>query len=250
MEKWLQAIRQTTTYLGVAVIAFIWGGIYLLATQEHQRAYRDAVRQGSNLTRLIEEFVRRVGQQTDSALLSLRRQYEKDPLHFDISRWMARSQAHKELMLQFGIAGGDGFVMQSSHGPLSKPAYVGDRPHFKYQVEDTADELYISAPVIGHVSGKLAIEFTRRLSQPDGAFAGIVAASLDVRQLERFFSSLDLGHGGAVSLVGFDGILRARRARPGLSWLRWRLYRQLAVVSDDSARARQLLEHRRQQQKF
>ena len=31
-------------YFGVAVIAIIWGGIYLLASQEHQSAYRDALR--------------------------------------------------------------------------------------------------------------------------------------------------------------------------------------------------------------
>ena len=49
MTKWLQAIRQSTTYLGVAVIVIIWGGICLLAIQEHESAYRDAVRQGGNL---------------------------------------------------------------------------------------------------------------------------------------------------------------------------------------------------------
>ncbi|MGB6622844.1 MAG: hypothetical protein WBE57_21080 [Xanthobacteraceae bacterium] len=53
MAKWFQAIRQSTTYLGVAVIVIIWGGIYLLASQEHESAYQDAVRQGGNLARVL-----------------------------------------------------------------------------------------------------------------------------------------------------------------------------------------------------
>lgn len=210
MTKLLQALRHTTTHLGVAVLAIIWGGIYLLASQAHERAYQDAVRQGSNLTRVLEEYIRRIVQETDGALLALRRAYLKDPQHFDAVSWTARTQSHNDLVVDFGIAGPDGLVKQSNHGPLFSPVSVGNRAHFEFQIEDRADHLYISAPMIGRISGKLAIEFTRRLSKPDGSFNGVVASSLDVGQLEKFFSSLDIGHGGVVSLVGFDEIVRAR----------------------------------------
>ena len=66
MTKWLQAIRQSTTYLGVAVIVIIWGGICLLAVQERESAYQDAVRQGGNLALVLEEYIRRVVQESDS----------------------------------------------------------------------------------------------------------------------------------------------------------------------------------------
>ncbi len=210
MTKWVQAIRQATTYLGLVVIAIIWGGIYLLSSEQHEHAYQDAVRQGSNLTRVLEEYLRRVVQETDNALLALRRAYQKDPQHFDIAGWVARTQSHNSLTLQFGISDADGFVKLSSLGPLPSPIYVGDRAHFKFQRNDTADQLYISDPVIGHVSKKLTIEFTRRLSKPDGSFGGTVVSSLDVARLEGFFSSLDLGRSGIVSLVGVDGVIRAR----------------------------------------
>ena len=85
MNKWLHEFAQTTTYLGVAVIVIIWGGIYLLASQEHERDYGDAVRQGSNLTRVLEEYIKRVVKETDSTLLALRQSYQEDPQHFDIS---------------------------------------------------------------------------------------------------------------------------------------------------------------------
>jgi len=210
MTKWVQAIRQTATYLGVVVIAIIWGGIYLLASQEHERAYQDAVRQGSNLTRVLEEYISRVVLQSDSALLALRRSYQKDPQHFDIARWVARTQVHQDLIQQYRIVGPDGYVKQSSLGPLSSPVYIGDRAHFVFQRDATIDQLHFSEPVMGNVREKLTIEFTRRLSNPDGSFDGIVASLLDVLPLEEFFSSLDIGRAGVVSLIGSDGVVLAR----------------------------------------
>src|SRR5579864_481689 len=210
MAKWLQAFRQTTTYLGVAVIAVIWSGIYLLAAQGHDRAYQEAVRQGGNLNRVLEEYVRRVVEETDDALLSLRRAYQADPQHFDITRWAAATQSNNSLAVQFGITGPDGFVRHSSRGPISRPVYVGDREPFRTQRDATADRLYISPPIIGQVTRKLSIDFNRRLSNPDGTFAGTVACAIDVVQLEEFFGSLDIGRKGIVALVGSDGVVRAR----------------------------------------
>lgn len=210
MNKWAQAIRQTTTYLSVVVIAIIWGGIYLVSMQEHARAFQDSVRQGNNLSRVLEEYIRRVVRESDSALLALRRSYEKDPQHFDIGRWAERTQSHNDLSVQFGFAGADGYVKQSTLMRITTPVYVGDRLHFKFQAASKTDTLYISEPIRGRISGKTTIEFSRRLSKPDGSFDGVAVDSLDVRELEKFFSSLDIGETGIVALAGFDGIIRAR----------------------------------------
>jgi len=210
MTKWLQALLQTTTYLGVAVIAVLWGGIYLLTAQEHERAYQDAVRQGDNLNRVLEEYVRRVVEETDDALLALRRAYQSDPQQFDIARWAAATQANNSLAVQFSVTDADGFVRRSSLGPIPHSVYVGDRVPFTVQRDAKEDRLYISAPLVGQVTKKLSIDFNRRLSASDGAFAGTVSCAIDVAQLEDFFSSLDIGRSGIVAMVGNDGVLRAR----------------------------------------
>ena len=210
MPKWLQAFRQTTTYLGVVVVAIIWGGIYLLASAQHERAYQDALRQGSNLTRVLEEYVRRVVQQCDQSLLALRRAYQRNPDHFDIDAWIERTHPNNDLTFQYGIADANGFLKYSTRGPIMTPTFVGGREHFTVHINDPQDQLYISPPLVGHVTGRLTIQMTRRLMKPDGSFDGVVASALDVLQLERFFSSLDLGKSGIVSLMGLDGIIRAR----------------------------------------
>ncbi len=210
MAKYTQALRQTTTYLGVVVIAIIWCGIYLLSSDQHQRAYEDALRQGNNLTRVLEEYIRRIVQETDNALLALRQDYERDPQHFDMEHWLTRTQYHDDLMIHFGITDAKGFVTLSSRENANTPQYVGDRPAFTTQRDHTEDQLYVSDPMIGQISKKLTIEFTRRLTKADGSFDGTVASALDITQLQHFFSSLDLGRAGIVSLVGTDGVVIAR----------------------------------------
>ncbi|HUI15744.1 MAG TPA: EAL domain-containing protein [Xanthobacteraceae bacterium] len=210
MAKWLQTIRQSTTYLGVAVIVIIWSGIYLLASQERESAYQDAVRQGGNLSRVLEEYIRRVVQESDSALLELRRDYLRDPQRFDLARWVARNRVHNDLTVQFGIADAAGYVTKSSLRSLASPVYVGDRAPFTGPRDDKTDQLYISDPIVGNVTRRLTIEFARRMANADGSFAGVAVSSLDVDVLEKFFSSLNLGGSGVVALVGADGILLAR----------------------------------------
>jgi len=215
MSNRIRAFAQTTTYLGVVVISIIWGGIYLLDRQARERDYQAAMRQGSNLTRVLDQYITRVVEEADSALQTLRQSYQEDPKHFDIADWMVRTRSMTKLTLNFGIAGADGYIVQSSHGRLSKPVYVGDREHFVFHIASSTDQLYISAPVVGRITGRSTIEFSRRLSNPDGSFAGTVATSLNLEQLEAFFGSLDIGRHGVVSLVGFDGIVRARGGRNG-----------------------------------
>jgi diguanylate cyclase (GGDEF)-like protein/PAS domain S-box-containing protein len=241
MPGWLQAMRQTTTYLGVAVIAIIWGGIYLLATQQHRSAYQDAARQGRNLTRVLDEYITRIVQDSDNGLLSLRDDYEKNPKHFNLAGWVARTQSPNSLMVHFGIADTRGFVIQSSGVPLATPAYVGNRRPFTFQRDDKADRLYISDPLIGRVSKKLTIEFTRRLSRADGSFDGTVGSALSIGLVERFFSSLDLGKAGTVAMVKSNGIILARggaspssRNYSGMSVLHSQLFRALKGNSSGS----------------
>ena len=58
---------------------------------------------------------------------------------------------------------------------------------------------------------KLTLQFVRRMTNPDGSFAGVVDSSLNVEELEKFFSSLDLGKSGN-RVAGRHGRHSAARA--------------------------------------
>jgi hypothetical protein len=62
-------------------------------------------------------------------------------------------------------------------GVSSQRTYLGDRDHFRAQVDDKTDQLFIGTPVIGRLTGRLTMQISRRLRHPDGGFAGTLAAS-------------------------------------------------------------------------
>src|SRR5262245_65461343 len=99
MLRWLRAFAQPTTYLGLAMLAMTWTGVLLLAHQQRERAYADALRQGSNLTQVFEEYIARVIKGTDSQLLILRELYKRSPQTFDLARWVDEARFRDHLAL-------------------------------------------------------------------------------------------------------------------------------------------------------
>ena len=211
--KWLRACAQTTTYLGVVMIGVIWSGAFFLANEKREYATENAQRQGSNLARIFAEYISRVINGTDSQLLVLRELYQNNPQIDDVAHWINNAKFKNDLAVQFAIAGADGNMLFSSVGPITAPIFIGDRPHFLAHINAKTDELYISVPIIGRVSGKSTINLTRRLNAQDGSFAGIIIASLDIEKLEKFYNSIDVDKSGVISLVGFDKVIRVRSAR-------------------------------------
>jgi hypothetical protein len=119
MFRWVRSIAQTTTCLGVVLIGAIWGGVFLLANAAHQRAYEEGLRQGSNLTRIFEEYISRVVQSSDSQLQFLRKLYEQDPAKFDFARWIDSTKKRNDLTNHFSIIDPQGIIKLTIHGPVS-----------------------------------------------------------------------------------------------------------------------------------
>jgi two-component system, sensor histidine kinase len=213
MLQSIRAFAQTTTYLGVVMIVAIWGGIYIITNDAHDRAYEDGLRQGSNLTRLFEEYIWRVIREADSQLLVLRKLYEQDPVNFDFARWIDNEKLPGDLTVHFSITGPDGVIRLSTLGPIQSRVDIGHMESFSIHTLSTSDDLYISPPSTGQMSGKTSIQLTRRLVRPDGSFGGVIGGFLNVLQLEDFYNSIDVGPAGVIALVGFDGIIRARSGR-------------------------------------
>ena len=77
---------------------------------------------------------------------------------------------------------------------------VSDREYF-HEVRDNPNVgMVIAGPIFGRLINKWTVIFTRRLSGPDGAFAGEIQAALPTEDLERMFSTIKVGPSGVVSL--------------------------------------------------
>jgi diguanylate cyclase (GGDEF)-like protein len=69
--------------------------------------------------------------------------------------------------------------------------------------------------VIGRVSKKWSVQFTRRFLNSDGSFGGVVVASLDPEHLTKFYDRIDFGASVSISLIGDDGVVRSSGGSAG-----------------------------------
>src|SRR5260370_7071459 len=98
----------------------------------------------------------------------------------------------------------------SNVGPQPASAVdLGDREHFKIHGDSAEDRLFISKPVVGRVSGKWSVQFSRRFSNSNGTFAGAVVASLNPEHLTKFYDKIDFGSSALIALIGSDGVVRS-----------------------------------------
>jgi len=208
---WLRASLQPATLLGLMMIAACWIGVAVMLAMERGKAMDAAVQQLANLARLFEENTVRALEGVDRTLLLLRKAYERDAAHFDLRDWSSRTALLGELTLQLALIGPDGYTIDTTSVPGGPPdrVYLGDRDHFRAQVDARTDELFIGTPVIGRLTGRLTIQVSRRLRNPDGSFAGTMAASIDPGFVEKFFQTIDLGPRGGVVLRNLDGVILA-----------------------------------------
>ena len=68
----------------------------------------------------------------------------------------------------------------------------------------------LGEPVRTYYSGRWTTVIAHRLSGPDGAFLGVMSRRIDPANFERFFASVTLGKGAAISMFHGDGTLIAR----------------------------------------
>src|SRR5215472_9148966 len=215
--RWLYAIAQSSSLLGLAMIGLIWLSIAFHVEIERDNTEHAAVENSQNLARAFDAHLSQSLTDVDRTMQMLRSYYGRDPQHFDINLWNAGTHVLDRDVMQFSIVGADGHLRASTN-PTWTPVYVGDREHFRALAGAADDRLYISKPVIGRISHRRTIQLARRIER-DGKFFGILTASLDPAYFARLYDSIEVGAEGYIRVVGTDGVIRAEgggsRGDPG-----------------------------------
>jgi PAS domain S-box-containing protein len=107
------------------------------------------------------------------------------------------------------ITDAQGIQRHRSVGSSPPDFDVSDRSYFNAQ-RDRSAGLFMSEPLITRSEGRAGIVLSRRLENETGAFAGVVAAIVNLEDLEKFYAAVNLGNGSAVHLLRDSGQLLAR----------------------------------------
>jgi diguanylate cyclase (GGDEF)-like protein len=191
------------------VLGVIWGGMWLHLAEQRREISERATQTSMNLARAAAEDIARTVAGIDQSILFLRTAYADAPDHFDVAAWASRIAVAGQPVFQYSITDPQGRLLQSSLGHLGAPMDLSDREHVRVHLDAPDDTLFISKPVLGRVSGRWSLQFTRKIVGTDGRFLGVAILSADPEWLASLYRELDLGQ-GSLGLMGLDGILRAR----------------------------------------
>ena len=98
---------------------------------------------------------------------------------------------------------------------------LSEREYFRYHRERRSDTLHAGDPVIGVVTGRTMVPFSRRLQDADGGFAGVVMVTVEssvlTRAIEqrstRSYAASDAAERSSLSVLRSDGLVIAHEAQ-------------------------------------
>ena len=188
-----------------------------LLIREHASTLQAAQRSTTNITQLINADVLRNVELYDLALQGLiaattRRdlgQVSPDIQHlvqFDQS--IAAPYKGEVLLLD-----ANGAVIADSSTLWPTPRNFANRDYFQAHQRNAQAGLFISRPFKIHCACDQVwrIAFSRRVSGPDGEFAGVAVATMRLAYFDQLFNRLTIGNGSSVNLLNNRGILLAQQ---------------------------------------
>ena len=203
--------------LGIAIAIAMLASAGFLLLEDRRDTWRAAERAGANLVATLDRDLARNIRALD---LSLHRATHAlaDPAFAQASPEV-RAMALFDQALTADpmgvviVADAQGTILTRSDGPGLDEISLATRDFFRAHSENPAADtgLYVSHPYRSQSRGGIpTLALSRRIPAPDGSFAGIVAAGLNLAYLEDTLAQLDLGPEGSVFLLHTDGPLLAR----------------------------------------
>ena len=191
------------------LIGIVWAVTLQRIASEHDEAIAIEMKQNANLAMALAEQTVSTLRGADQTALALRHAYAQRGRTLNLSDFIAGSGIDTRLFSIIILIDARGDTILSSV-PTGAVNYA-DRDYFKHHQANRNDEFHISVPLLGRNFGTWQIPLSRRLSKPDGTFAGVVVIAIKPEYFTDLYQRAEIGNLGMVSLVGTDGVTRARR---------------------------------------
>jgi diguanylate cyclase (GGDEF)-like protein len=206
---------------GAFLIAAITIGTTIMAGNFRERALNSSERELENTVLLL---ARHFDQQLEDFEV-----IQKDLIAYmrssgissreDYKRRMSGQDIHLMLKAKLGalsyvggvnIFDADGVLINASASWPVPEVRVADRSYFKVFKSDPRSPDMLIEPVYSRITGFWTTVIARRMTGPNGEFLGAVGRGIEPANFEKFFASLALGEGAAISMYHRDGTLLAR----------------------------------------
>jgi len=147
------------------------------------------------------------------SLIGLREHWVRNRQDFPAILAQLNGQLKDRLIFQVSFTDARGMLVFSSADPAAAALDLSDREHVRVHLDGHGDKLFVSKAVLGRVSKKWSVQFTRPVYTTNGKFNGVIVASVAPAYLSRLYKQLDLGEGASIVLAREDGAILAEARR-------------------------------------
>jgi signal transduction histidine kinase/CheY-like chemotaxis protein len=196
--------------------AFVAGVVALNLRSSYAQRQEQAALSAASLARLLERSVEAVFDKVDLALQAVvderaRLLVEGHPELAALDTVLARQKARTQDILSLRIVDRAGQVV---HGVpvFTDHVSVADRDYFLAQRDGPGRGLFISRPATGRIIKVPLVLLSRRLERPDGAFDGVVFATITLEHFASILAEVEVGPRGAALLRYQDLTAVVRRS--------------------------------------
>ena len=205
-----------TALASLIVVAGIWTLAVFEVMEIRDQAFTQENQANKARAQAYEQNALRSIEVLDQALLVLRNEYTQSRSGARLDALVDLMQLSKSYVGLVLVIGPGGAVVSTGQW---KNNNFSDRAYFQHHATHAEDKLLIGAPILGRLTNKWLIPFTRRLTLADGSFGGVVLMAIDPEQLAASPEILRLAGGRAsMALIGLDGITRVRNNNGKVSY--------------------------------
>jgi PAS domain S-box-containing protein len=210
----------------------IWGGLLLVLVivmagflvfqtmmESRRAAERHAELTSSNLARLLATEIEGTINRTDtllrSAVQEIARQQARGGIDRDVlDTFLTEQQSLSEQIISLRVTDATGIVRYGPGVRSAPMTDLSDRIFFTRQRDEPAFGLMISPPVLARISKQWVVTLSRRVTNPDGSFGGVVYANVALEYLAKEFRNINTGPQGVVQLFDANRNIMARYPEP------------------------------------
>jgi len=199
------------------LVAGSWWFVAVQTAFEREVAVEEGIRRNVNRTIAFEQYVRRTLDAADIATRYIAERFargaatgefvgdEDNPASF------RGNAARTGSFLGAIVANERGEVIGSTAGRGAQLPNVANHPGFREHAARDTDRLFIAPPIRSPLLNRPVIWLSRRLDNPDGSFGGVVAVQVGPEHFVGFYREAAVSRRDVISVIGLDGIARARR---------------------------------------
>jgi diguanylate cyclase (GGDEF)-like protein len=203
--------------LSALLIALVsWAALLTELENERRDAEKDALRVAEAIARGYSSQVARTVQVIDNILLHVRYEWRLSNGNLQLENINHTELFPASPVFNVGIINRNGILISNTI-PALHEVNASDRRYFQVHREQSGDSLYIGEAVIGRVSKRNVVQFSRPIRDAGGSFDGVIRASVAPEYLTATYDTVSLGNRGLMAIVGSDSAVRAARIGEAVS---------------------------------